>query len=86
MTYIRLDYALIFFVIYLIVSMVHDFYRDYKYKMKPTDYDSGYRQAIQDFARQWNKSVKKSLEPRVFADEIRVYMQKQVNDWDVNGI
>jgi hypothetical protein len=61
MTYIRLDYALTFFIVYVIVSMVREFYKDYKYKIKPTGFDNGYQTAINDIVKVFNDGITNNL-------------------------
>lgn len=60
MRYIRLDYALTFFIVYIILSMAREIYKDYKLKMNPTDFDSGYKQAIKDVCTKWNTGIGQS--------------------------
>lgn len=77
MTYIRLDYAVTFFTIFVIISMVREIYKDYKFKMKPTDYDSGYRQAVKDIANKWNE-LYGTFEVYTFVMEMKNYIQNEL--------
>jgi hypothetical protein len=79
MTYIRLDYAVTFFIIYIIISMVREMYGNYKLKLKPTDYDSGYRQAIRDLAYKFNSIKDLRLSDRDFLIKFRDYLQDKLN-------
>ena len=79
MTYIRLDHALTFFVIYLIVSMVYEFCKDYKSRTKPTDFDSGYQQAVRDISHKFNSIKDLMLSDRDFLIALRDYLQEKLN-------
>jgi len=67
-----------------VVFLIREIY--IRSKQKLNDFDTGYRQAIKDFANKWNKMASQSLEPRAFNDEIRVYLQQLIINWDVKQL
>ncbi len=78
MTYIRLDYAVSFFITFLILDMVRELYKDYKFKMKPSDFDSGYRQAFEDVADKWNEFGKNETALNLLK-KMHKYIQDKLN-------
>lgn len=79
MTYIRTDYAVTFFIIYTLLSMLREMYKDYKFKIKPTDYDSGYNQSLNDIATKWNEGSKNNLSDLEQVQQMQKFLQSKLD-------
>lgn len=55
------------------------FLREVYVRSRPTDYESGYRQALEDIAKKWNEGKNKQFSYMKQCTSIHEYLQKKLD-------
>ena len=76
MTYIRLDHAVTFFIIYIIVSMVREF--QLRTRLERQDYTQGCKDAVKEIADKWNE-LYSGVSTLTFVTKMHKYLQSKLN-------
>jgi hypothetical protein len=62
------------------------FIREAYQKSKPSNYETGYKDALREMSKEWNSTCRRHTDHRLFAEEFKKYMQSKIEEWDVKGL